>query len=223
MTVVDHVSQDEKMLITAMALCSDAELDPDTGEAAGEPTECALVNDASKAGLPKPELKKTYPRIGEAPFDSMRKMMSTIHETADHKILQFTKGAPDEVLKRCTKASINGSVVPMTEEIRQEILTSNKAMADRALRVLCGAMREWPSRPESSEPEVLEQELTYLGLSGMIDPRPSGSKGRYCGMPGSGHPSHYDYRRSQRYGRSHRHGTWHYLRFGGSHHRCPAQ
>ena len=170
MTVVDHVSQDEKMLITAMALCSDAELDPDTGEAAGEPTECALVNDASKAGLPKPELKKTYPRIGEAPFDSMRKMMSTIHETADHKILQFTKGAPDEVLKRCTKASINGSVVPMTEEIRQEILTSNKAMADRALRVLCGAMREWPSRPESSEPEVLEQELTYLGLSGMIDP-----------------------------------------------------
>ena len=170
MTVVDHVSEDEKLLMTAMALCSDAELDPDTKEATGEPTECALVNDAAKNGMPKPELKKAYVRIAEAPFDSMRKMMSTVHETSDHRILQFTKGAPDEVLKRCTKAVVNGSVVPMTEEIRRNALESNKSMADRALRVLCAAMREWNGKPESAEPEFLEQDLTYLGLSGMIDP-----------------------------------------------------
>ena len=170
MTVVDHVSDDEKLLMTAMALCSDAELDPDTKEATGEPTECALVNDAAKNGLPKPDLKAAYARIAEAPFDSMRKMMSTVHETADHKIIQFTKGAPDEVLKRCTKAIVKGTVVPMTDKIRQNILNSNKSMADRALRVLCGAMREWDAKPENSEPEFLEQDLTYLGLSGMIDP-----------------------------------------------------
>ena len=119
MTVVDHVSDNEKLLMTAMALCSDAELDPDTKEATGEPTECALVNDAAKNGLLKPDLKIAYARIAEAPFDSMRKMMSTVHESADHKIIQFTKGAPDEVLKRCTKAIVKGTVVPMTDEIRQ--------------------------------------------------------------------------------------------------------
>ena len=101
MTVVEHVADDEKLLETAMALCSDAELDRDSGEAVGEPTECALVNDAAKNGLPKPELEKEYERVGEAPFDSMRKMMSTVHRTPDNKIIQFTKGAPDEILKRC--------------------------------------------------------------------------------------------------------------------------
>lgn len=170
MTVVEHVADDEKMLEIAMALCSDAELDRDSGEAVGEPTECALVNDAAKNGLPKPELEKEYVRVGEAPFDSMRKMMSTVHKTPDQLIIQFTKGAPDEVLKRCSYAMSGGVKVPMTEEIRAEILKSNKAMADRALRVLCAASRQWSSMPESTEPEFLEKDLTYLGLSGMIDP-----------------------------------------------------
>ena len=170
MTVVDHATDDEKTLEIAMALCSDATLDPDTNEAVGEPTECALVNDANKNGLPKTQLSEDYVRVGEAPFDSMRKMMSTVHQTKDGSIIQFTKGAPDEVLKRCTRALIGGKVVPMTDEIRASILKSNKDMADRALRVLCGAQREWAAMPESSEPEFLEQDLTYLGLSGMIDP-----------------------------------------------------
>ena len=170
MTVVEHRGDDERLLETAMALCSDAELDPDSDEAVGEPTECALVNDANKNGLPKTQLKKDYVRVGEAPFDSMRKMMSTVHQTKDGKILQFTKGAPDEVLKRCTKAYIGGQEVPMTEEIRGEILKSNKAMADKALRVLCGSMRKWDALPGDFSPENLEQDLTYLGLSGMIDP-----------------------------------------------------
>lgn len=170
MTVVDHASDDSRLLQTAMALCSDAELDPESGEAIGEPTECALVNDANKNGLSKTQLKTEYVRIAEAPFDSMRKMMSTVHRTKDGHIIQFTKGAPDEVLKRCTKAIVDGRVVPMTGEIRDSILKSNKSMADRALRVLCGALREWDSIPRKSAPDDLEQDLVYLGLSGMIDP-----------------------------------------------------
>ena len=170
MTVVEHAADDEKTLETAMALCSDAALDPDTNEAVGEPTECALVNDAAKNGMPKPQLMEEYPRIGEAPFDSMRKMMSTVHKAKDGRIIQFTKGAPDEVLKRCASALVGGRAVPMTDEIRASILRSNKEMADKALRVLCGAMREWDKTPESFEADYLERELTYIGLSGMIDP-----------------------------------------------------
>ena len=170
MTVVEHVADNEQNLEIAMALCSDAEYDAEVGEAVGEPTECALVNDAAKNSLPKTQLKEEYVRVGEAPFDSMRKMMSTVHKTKENQIIQFTKGAPDEVLKCCTHAIVNGAKVPMTEEIRASILKSNKAMADRALRVLCGACREWDKMPESTEPAFLEQELTYLGLSGMIDP-----------------------------------------------------
>ena len=185
MTVVDHVGGDETLLAKAMALCSDAELG-ESGEAVGEPTECALVNYANTLSLPKPELKTTEPRIGEAPFDSMRKMMSTVHKT-DAGIIQYTKGAPDEVLKKCTKALIDGKEVPMTEAIKADILASNKAMADRALRVLCAAYRKWDAAPASYEPEALEEDLCYIGLTGMIDPvRPEVKdaieKCRYAGI-----------------------------------------
>lgn len=170
MTVVQHVADDEKELEIGMALCCDAEWDAEAGQAVGEPTECALVNDAAKNGYSKTQLKEEYPRVGEAPFDSMRKMMSTVHETKDHKIIQYTKGAPDEVLKRCTYVWKDGQKMPMTEELRASILASNKAMADKALRVLCAARREWDEAPSNTEPEFLEQDLTYIGLSGMIDP-----------------------------------------------------
>lgn len=169
MTVVEHTGDDEKQLASAMALCSDAQLD-EKKEAVGEPTECALVNYAYQLGMDKEDLKREYVRIGEAPFDSVRKMMSTVHKTPDGAICQFTKGAPDEVLKCCSKAWINGSVVPMTAEIRKNILEQNKDMADRALRVLSAAKRIWEKEPESYEPEFLEQELVFIGLTGMIDP-----------------------------------------------------
>lgn len=189
MTVVDHATDHERQLEIAMALCSDAEIDMDSEEAVGEPTECALVNDANKNGLPKDQLKAAFVRVGEAPFDSMRKMMSTVHEIVPEKVakieggslenptnaesakwIQFTKGAPDEVLKRCTKAYVNGEVVLMTDRIRESILKRNKGMADRALRVLCAAERVWNEKPVDYSPENLEQDLTYIGLSGMIDP-----------------------------------------------------
>ncbi len=169
MTVVHHSGSDEKRLAMAMALCSDANLD-DENNAVGEPTEAALVNDAYKLGLPKSELMEEYPRVGEAPFDSMRKMMSTIHRTSDGEIIQFTKGAPDEVLKRCTKFWSDGQEKPLDDKTREEIISQNREMAGQALRVLCGAQRSWDSIPDNQEPGNLEEELCYLGLSGMIDP-----------------------------------------------------
>ncbi|MBQ7785549.1 MAG: cation-translocating P-type ATPase, partial [Clostridia bacterium] len=170
MTVVEHASSDERLLMTAMALCSDAKYDEEAGQAIGEPTECALVNDAAKAGMKGAKLNGDYPRVGEAPFDSMRKMMSTVHKLGDSSYLQFTKGAPDVVLSRCSHALVDGKVVEMTDAIREDILKANKAMADKALRVLCAAQRKWRLMPESFEPEDLEKDLTYIGLSGMIDP-----------------------------------------------------
>lgn len=167
MTVVDHKGTDEKLLATAMALCCDAELQDD-GTVKGEPTEAALVAYADKLGLKKNELEDSFPRVGEAPFDSGRKMMSTIHKT-QNGFVQYTKGAPDIVISLCTSAYVEGKKVPMTDEIRQAISASNKEMADKALRVLCAAMRTYSEQP-SNEPDELEQDLCYIGLTGMIDP-----------------------------------------------------
>ena len=170
MTVVDFVGSDEKLLANAMSLCSDAEFDVEAGTAIGEPTECALVNYAEKVGMSKNEQKNILVRVGEVPFDSMRKMMSTVHKTEDGKLLQFTKGAPDEILKRCTTALVNGEVVAMTEEVRADILAANKKMADQALRVLAAAKKDLTALPEAYESEVIECDLCYVGLVGMIDP-----------------------------------------------------
>ena len=168
MTVVDFFGEDEALLATAMALCSDAEMAED-GSITGEPTEAALVAWAGKLNLKKPALKAKYPRCGEAPFDSARKMMSTVHQSADG-IMQYTKGAPDVVLNLCSHYLKDGQAVPMTEAYKAEILAANKAMADRALRVLACAQRAWNAKPESCEPENLEQQLCFIGLTGMIDP-----------------------------------------------------
>jgi Ca2+-transporting ATPase len=169
MTVIEHTGSEEKLLGRVMALCSDAELGEDN-EAVGEPTECALVNYANKIGLPKTTLKQEYPRIGEAPFDSMRKMMSTVHKASDGSILQYTKGAPDEILKRCTHYLADGQEKELDETARKGILRDNKTMADKALRVLGAAYRTWQSEPISYEPEYLEQKMTFIGLTGMMDP-----------------------------------------------------
>jgi len=170
MTVVDYYGEDETLLANAMSLCSDAEFDTEVKTAVGEPTECALVNYAEKLGLSKNIQKNKFVRIGEVPFDSGRKMMSTIHKTPDGSLIQFTKGAPDELLKRCTKALINGNVVEMTEEIRMNILSANKGMADRALRVLAAAKKDLSAEPSVYESGSVERELCFIGLVGMIDP-----------------------------------------------------
>ncbi len=167
MTVVEHIGE-TLSVASAMALCSDAVLN-DEDQAEGEPTECALVNFACSVGAKKRDLEKKSPRIDEAPFDSARKMMSTVHKSGEG-FVQYTKGAPDALLSRCTHYFESGKILPMTDAKRREILNSNKTMADRALRVLAVAKRDWAEKPENNAPEYLERDLVFLGLTGMIDP-----------------------------------------------------
>ena len=183
MTVVKHTGN-ARHLAEAMALCNDAVLKEDGAE--GEPTEAALVNFAASEGLKKQDLEADLPRVDEAPFDSLRKMMSTVHEIKNKnselfvkfrgsgqsapRFVQFTKGAPDEVIRRCDSYLDEDGVHPLTDEKRREILEQNKGYADRALRVLAAAERFWNTRPEKHEAAYLEQNLIFIGLTGMIDP-----------------------------------------------------
>ena len=179
MTVVDYFGDDEQMLTMAMALSSDAENDDDMG-VTGEPTEAALVAWLNRHGINKNDLKKNYPRVGEAPFDSGRKMMSTVHwidsgmgeavRGTDRSYIQFTKGAPDVILSKCTYRLSGDEIVPMTDEYRQYVLKENKNLADRALRVLACAARMWDDMPIYFDADYLEHDLVFVGLTGMIDP-----------------------------------------------------
>lgn len=168
MTVVDHYCEDEKVLATAMALCTNAEVEAD-GKSTGEPDEVALINYAAKLGLTKAELTAAAPRVGEIPFDSGRKMMSTVHNV-NGKFVQYTKGAPDEILKKCSKALVGGKVVDMTDELLKAAADENTRMGNKALRVFAVAYREYDSAPASYESAQLEKDMIFIGLTGMIDP-----------------------------------------------------
>ncbi|MCL2671167.1 MAG: cation-translocating P-type ATPase [Clostridiales bacterium] len=167
MTVVESYGE-MPLLARAMALCCDSQLAPD-GSIVGDPTENALIAYALKTGEDVHGLKVEYPRVGEAPFDSMRKMMSTVHQT-DGAIVQYTKGAPDEILRVCTQVLIDGQTQALTPELLQNILDKNKAFADRALRVLACAYKQWDAIPEDFAPDAIETDLTFIGLEAMIDP-----------------------------------------------------
>ena len=170
MTVVEHATENLSAHVRSMALASDAKWDAADGVAKGEPTEAALVTDAAKMGFTTAHLDESRPRIGEAPFDSTRKMMSVVVR-GKGSIMQHTKGGPDVVLARCTTYLSETGIVPMTDELRSEIMEQNKAMADKALRVMASARRDWGADgPESYDPSYLEHDLTFVGLSGMIDP-----------------------------------------------------
>ena len=168
MTVVDYFGENESQIASAMALCCDAEIDNE-GNVTGEPTEAALVVWSDKLGMKKSALKNEFPRVGEAPFDSGRKMMTTVHST-ENGFIQYTTGAPDVVIGKCTHYLKDGVAVPMTEEYKNSILASNKAMADKALRVLACSMKVLDAAPAEYEPELLENDLCFVGLCGMIDP-----------------------------------------------------
>ena len=169
MTVVRHTGCDEKLLAAGMALCSDADTDADGEDAKGEPTECALVNFATSLEIHKSALKNEQPRVGEAPFDSLRKMMSTVHKK-ENAYIQYTKGAPDEVLKICTHVLTENGVIPLDEEGRKSILAQNKDMADTALRVLACAYKEYGEIPSDMSDTALEKDMCFIGMTGMIDP-----------------------------------------------------
>ena len=169
MTVVEHYASDEKLLAKAMALCSDANIEKDETSATGEPTECALVNYAYSLNMPKYELENIEPRVKEAPFDSNRKMMSTIHKV-DGKYFQYTKGALDVMLNLCTSYLTEDGVKKMDEEKKKEIMKTNKLFASKALRVLCAAYKEYDETPNFDDPSEIENNLTFIGVVGMIDP-----------------------------------------------------
>lgn len=167
MTVVDSYGE-TGMLAKAMALCCDSEVSSD-GSIIGDPTENALVDYAIQQGVNVQELNKEFPRIAEAPFDSKRKMMSTFHQDSS-KVIQYTKGAPDEVLRCCSHAVVDGRVVTLTPEITGKILAKNNEFANRALRVLAVASREHSVLQADSTLEKFEKGLTFIGLQAMIDP-----------------------------------------------------
>ncbi len=169
MTVTDTWTDDPILLAKAMALCSDAKRGLGMHAADGEPTEAALVNHAHDLRLYKDELDEKFPRIGEAPFDSGRKMMSTVHNE-NGRTVQYTKGATEMLLERCSGYWYEGKILPITEEYKENVRRHAKEFADRALRVLGAAFRLWDGVPADYEAETLEHDLVFIGFLGMIDP-----------------------------------------------------
>lgn len=155
---------DEYELIKSLVLCSDATYE--NGVGTGDPTEIALVVLGDKFNLNKNKLNEKHKRISENPFDSDRKLMSTLNAEGNAYRVH-TKGAIDNILKLSTTALVNGQIVPLTEEMKMEYLNITEQMSDSALRVLGVAFKDTPS---VLAPEDMEKELTIIGLVGMIDP-----------------------------------------------------
>lgn len=176
MTVVDVWTlggRHRKETLTIGALCNDTVLSyGPRGQAvtAGDPTETAFVTAAVQEGIDKNELERDFPRRGELPFDSERKLMSTVHPLAGGGYRVMVKGAPDVLLGRCRMALGPVGKVSMTEGLRRDILSANEGMAQRALRVLGTAYKDIPELPGEMSTDTLERGLTFAGLVGMIDP-----------------------------------------------------
>lgn len=153
-------------LINCMLLCNDASLENDTY--LGDPTETALIRFCEKFSISKNKLNTNYKRIKELPFDSNRKLMSTINNV-EGSFIQYTKGAVDELLSRCTHILDNNVIRPLTPSDITKINSQNKIMCSEALRVLAYAKKDLGDLLNSS-PKIEEQDLVFIGLSGMIDP-----------------------------------------------------
>ncbi|MGO4928784.1 cation-translocating P-type ATPase [Fundicoccus sp. Sow4_F4] len=159
----------DNSLLRSITFANDSELD-NKGELVGDPTETAMIKFAMDKGQNlKDELAKT-PRIDEVPFDSGRKLMSTVHQLENGKYLVAVKGAPDQLIKRATKIELNGEIVEMTQAHIDEVLTNNDAMARQALRVLAGAYKVIDTLPAKVDTDSVETDLIFAGLVGMIDP-----------------------------------------------------
>lgn len=160
-------------LLSAAILANDAQIEQtsDGYRVLGDPTEGALVSLAGKAGITRKEINNKFPRIEELPFDSDRKMMTTFHSNfIPGKIIGFTKGAPDIIISRCSHVLMNNEVVTFTEDMKKRALTANSSFAKDALRVLAYASKEYDKLPEKITSDVNENNLIFVGLSGMIDP-----------------------------------------------------
>ncbi len=164
-------------------LCNDAELnfseDTNSWEIFGDPTEASLLVLGGKIGLWKKNILKEYPKINVLPFDSNRKMMSTIHKSPEGEYYAYVKGAPERVIERCTKILINGNEKEFTEDEKQKILEINENMTQKALRTLALAYKKVDKSIidiEELSPETVEKDLVFVGIVGMIDPPRKESK-----------------------------------------------
>ena len=159
--------EDLNKLIYTCMLCNDTKI-TENDKLAGDPTETALVDLGFKLDY-EGTLYGQYPRIKEIPFDSDRKLMTTVHE-ADGKYIVYTKGGVDELLAKCTKYIINGEIKEDLEVFKEEIKKVNDKMASSALRVLAMAYKELDHEPTNEEMKNMEKDLIYVGMVGMIDP-----------------------------------------------------
>jgi Ca2+-transporting ATPase len=170
---IDAKSEGLRILLTAAALCNDAKLEKDEVTQRwiikGDPTEGSLIVAAAKAGLWKQELEQQQPRVGEIPFSSETKRMTTMHVISGGKKIAYMKGAPEIVLEKCTKVLTNGKASKLTESDRTKLLKVNEAMARQALRNLGFAYRGLPEAVETCD-EKIENDFVFVGIMGMIDP-----------------------------------------------------
>ena len=172
--VTDDLKYDEKnealdIFIKNMMLCNDVKLNANGDGFLGDPTEVALVQLGIKLGLDKELADARYKRVAELPFDSERKLMTTVN-SEDGKLHVNTKGAIEGLVDKCTKAIIDGKLVDVTDEVKQKILETNNEMSSRALRVLGFAYKVIDKVPDNVTTDTLESNLIYVGLVGMIDP-----------------------------------------------------
>ncbi len=164
-------ADDMKKLMYIMALCNDTKISKDgkKSKLMGDPTETALVTFANSYGHNKTTLEKQFKRVDELPFDSDRKLMTTINRI-DGKYHALVKGAPDMLIARCTKVLVNGQIIPLKDSDIEKIHQANKTMASKALRVLAFAYQDHIKQPVNLTSEKIENNLIFVGLEGMIDP-----------------------------------------------------
>lgn len=170
--VVKEPKEDSKWAFLIMGLANNAMLQKtEMGwEGLGDPTEVALIAASAKAGFWKEELEKNYTRLTELPFEAERKMMSTIYETPDERIVVLTKGAPEQVLHSCGGFLQGNEVLKLDEATRNKILKQNATMTQKGLRVIALAYRTISEVALDVEPEDVERELVFVGLTGIFDP-----------------------------------------------------
>lgn len=161
---VENAPDHAKLIYHVAALCNDAEIEDE--KCIGDPTEGALVVLAAKGGVDYKQLRKNHPRVDEFPFDSDRKLMSTVH-IFDGKRTMLTKGATDELISRCDHIMMDGAKTPFTEDKKLEVLSQNHTFASQALRVIGYAMK---TLDDSEKASTSENGMTFLGMTGMIDP-----------------------------------------------------
>jgi Ca2+-transporting ATPase len=170
---VEKMSSDYgNFLLSHSALCNDAilQVEKENINVTGEPTEKALVVAAYQAGSSKPDLDTVYKRVHEIPFDSARKLMTTVHKSTDNTYRSITKGAFDFLLNRCTNIYVSGTQRPITNKDKSRLTMLNDNMTARALRVIAVAYKNIPKTSANADASELENNLTFIGLIGMIDP-----------------------------------------------------